>query len=80
MKMGAEFAGEVASLEPGQLSSPLVTDRGGYIIRCDEKTEKPFDSTMIAELQMKRQVRLNMLTVDIFTPKEIKDNRDVFFE
>ncbi len=80
MKMGAEFAGEVASLEPGQLSSPLVTDRGGYIIRCDEKTERPFDSTMIAELQMKRQVRLNMLTVDIFTPKQIKDNRDVFFE
>jgi parvulin-like peptidyl-prolyl isomerase len=80
MKLGAEFAGVVASLESGQLASPLVTDRGGYIIRCDAKTVRPFDSTMIAELQMKRQVRLDMLTVDIFTPQKVKDNRDVFFE
>ncbi len=80
MTSGAEFAGMVATLESGQLSSPLITDRAGYLIRCDEKTVKPFDSVMVAALHAKRQGRLDILTDNIFTPKKIDDNRDVFFE
>jgi len=80
MTFGAEFAGVVMALESGQFSSPLITDLGGYIIRCDTKTVEPFDSTMVAALQVKRQMRLRMLTDDIFTPKKLEDNRDLFFE
>jgi len=80
MTLGAEFAGMVATLESGQFSSPLVTDWGGYIVRCDTKTIEPFDSTMVAALQVKRQGRLRMLSDDIFTPKKLEDNRDLFFE
>ncbi len=80
MTFGAEFAGVVAALESGQFSSPLITDLGGYIIRCDTKTVEPFDSTMVAALQVKRQERLRMLTENVFTPKKLEDNRDLFFE
>lgn len=80
MTFGAEFAGGVAALESGQFSSPLMTELGGYIIRCDTKTVEPFDSTMIATLQAKRQGRLRMITENMFTPKKLEDNRDLFFE
>ncbi len=80
MTFGAEFAGVVMALESGQFSVPFITDLGGYIIRCDTKTVEPFDSTMVIALQVKRQGRLRMLTDDIFTPKKLEDNRDLFFE
>lgn len=80
MTLGAEFAGMLATLESGQLSLPLVMDWAGYIIRCDAKIVNPFDSTMVTSLQMKRQGRLEALTSDIFIPKEVEDNRDLFFE
>lgn len=79
MTMGGEFAGLVATLEPGQLSSPLAMEWAGYIIRCDKKMDIPFDSTMVMSIQMKKQSRLQSLTVNLFTPKEIEDNRDDFF-
>lgn len=78
--LGSEFAGVVATLDSGQLSRPLVMDWAGYMIRCDRKVVNPFDSTMLAPLQIKRQVRLQELTVDIFTPRKIEDKRDLFFE
>jgi len=77
---GGEFAGMVATLEPKQISAPLVMEWAGYIIRCDRKVVSPFDSTMVSLLQIKRQIRLQQLTQGIFTPKEIEDNRDLFFE
>ncbi len=79
MSMGGEFAGLVATLEPGQLSSPLTMEWAGYIIRCDKKMDIPFDSTMVMSIQMNKQSRLQSLTVNLFTPKEIEDNRDDFF-
>jgi peptidyl-prolyl cis-trans isomerase D len=79
MGLGGEFAGLVATLEKGQLSKPLALDWAGYIIRCDGKTTLQFDSTMIMPLQMKKQSRLQEVTIDLFTPKEIEDNRDEFF-
>jgi parvulin-like peptidyl-prolyl isomerase len=78
--MGDDFSGAVAQLEPGQISSPLVTEWAAYIIRCDAKRAVPFDSSMIAALQLKRQFRVQELTMDIFEPEQLKDKRDVFFE
>jgi hypothetical protein len=77
---GVEFAGTVAALEPNQTSKPLITDWAGYIIRCDGRTAVPFDSSMAGYLQMVRQMRLQVLSQSIFTPKKIVDNRDKFFE
>ncbi len=77
---GDEFTGVVAALEPNQTSAPLITDWAGYIIRCDKKYALPYDSTMVTFLQMKRQLRLQYLTQDLFTPKSIEDDRDEFFE
>ncbi|HEX7320296.1 MAG TPA: peptidyl-prolyl cis-trans isomerase [bacterium] len=77
---GVEFAGTVAALEPNQTSKPLITDWAGYIIRCDARTAVPFDSSMAGYLQMARQMRLQVLSQSIFTPKKIVDNRDKFFE
>ena len=79
MGLGGEFAGLVATLEKGQLSRPLALDWAGYIIRCDGKTTLQFDSTMIMPLQMKKQSRLQEVTIDLFTPEETEDNRDDFF-
>lgn len=77
---GDEFAGAVAALNPGQVSKPVKGQYGGYIIRVDEKTETPMDSTMLGMLQWKRQLRLQHITQEIFTPEEFVDNRDEFFE
>lgn len=77
---GDKFAGVAATLEPHQISSPLFTEWAGYIVRCDEKIVNLFDSTMVAPLQIKRRVRLQQLTMNLFTPKEIEDYRDEFFE
>jgi parvulin-like peptidyl-prolyl isomerase len=77
---GDEFAGAVAGLGQAQVSTPVVGRYGGYIIRVDDKTEVPFDSTMVGALQWKRQLRLQQITRDIFTPEELVDNRDKFFE
>jgi len=77
---GYEFAGAVATLEPGRLSTPLLTDWSGYIIRCDAKYSIPFDSTMLGMMQNKRQLRMQVLSQSLFTPKKIQDNRDKYFE
>jgi hypothetical protein len=77
---GDKFAGAVAMLEPGQISKPVHMPYRGYIIRCDSKEEVPFDSTMFGLLQWKRQLRLQQITQNIFTPEEVVDNRDKFFE
>lgn len=77
---GDEFAGAVAGLGQAQVSTPVVGRYGGYIIRVDDKTEAPFDSTMVGVLQWKRQLRLQQITRNIFTPEELVDNRDKFFE
>ncbi len=77
---GPEFAGTIAALEAGRISSPLVTEWAGYLIRCDAKTMMPFDSTMLGMMQYKRQLRLQGISQAIFTPKKIVDNRDQFFE
>lgn len=78
--MGDEFAGALARLEPGQLSTPFVGEWAAYIIRCDAKRDVPFDSSMIPALQLKRQYRVQQLSMGIFEPEELKDKRDVFFE
>jgi hypothetical protein len=77
---GYEFAGAVATLEPGRFSTPLLTDWAGYIIRCDAKNVIPFDSTMLGMMQYKRQLRMQDISQILFTPKKIQDYRDKFFE
>ena len=77
---GDEFAGAVAALGPGEVSKPVVGRYGGYIIRVDEMIGAPMDSTMLGMLQWKRQMRLQQITQSLFTPKELIDNRDQFFE
>ncbi len=77
---GDEFAGAVSALAQGQVSKPVLWRYGGYIIRVDEKTEAPLDSTMVGVLQWKRQRRLQQITEEIFTPEELVDDRDKFFE
>ena len=78
--LGDKFAGAVAGLEPGELAPPVVDEWAGYIVRCDAKNSVPFDSSMIASLQLKRQLRVQNFTLDMFTPHTIEDNRDDFFE
>jgi parvulin-like peptidyl-prolyl isomerase len=77
---GDEFAGAVAALKQGQVSTPVITRYAGYIIRVDGISEVPFDTTMIGVLQWKRQQRLQQITQTIFTPEELVDKRDKFFE
>ncbi|KPK62847.1 hypothetical protein AMJ83_09585 [candidate division WOR_3 bacterium SM23_42] len=77
---GDKFAGALVTLEPGEISRPVIQGYNGYIIRCDRKEELPFDSTMIGVLQWKRQLRLQQITQNLFTPEELVDNRDKFFE
>uniref|UniRef100_A0A7C4TGK9 Periplasmic chaperone PpiD n=1 Tax=candidate division WOR-3 bacterium TaxID=2052148 RepID=A0A7C4TGK9_UNCW3 len=79
-RYGPEFAGQVFQLEVGQTSRPLITEWSGYIIRCDKKISAPFDSTMVQQLQILRQRRLQYLSQSIFKPKKLVDNRDRFFE
>jgi hypothetical protein len=78
--LGGEVAGAVMQLIPGQRSSPIVTEWAGYIVRCDSRSIQPIDSTMYLSLQMKRQARLQYISGMIFTPEEIEDFRDEFFE
>ncbi|MBE0433589.1 peptidyl-prolyl cis-trans isomerase [candidate division WOR-3 bacterium] len=77
---GDEFAGALIPLEPGQVSAPVITKYGGYIIRCDGKQVSPFDSTMFGMLQWTRQMRLQHISQMLFTPDELVDDRDRFFE
>lgn len=77
---GDEFAGAVAALQQGQVSAPVLTRYAGYIIRVDGQHEVPLDSTMLGLLQWKRQQLLQQITQTIFTPDELVDNRDQFFE
>uniref|UniRef100_A0A7C6EFT8 Periplasmic chaperone PpiD n=1 Tax=candidate division WOR-3 bacterium TaxID=2052148 RepID=A0A7C6EFT8_UNCW3 len=79
-RYGPEFTGVLAALEKGQISKPLITEWAGYIIRCDAKTVIPFDTSMVKYIQYARQMRFQNLSVSIFTPKRIIDNRDKFFE
>lgn len=77
---GDEFAGALMPLEPGQISAPVFTRYGGYVIRCDGKQVAPFDSTMFGMLQWTRQMRLQHISQTLFTPDELVDDRDRFFE
>ncbi|UCD19335.1 MAG: peptidyl-prolyl cis-trans isomerase [candidate division WOR-3 bacterium] len=77
---GDEFAGALISLEPGQMSKPVIARYSGYIIRCDRKEETPVDSTMAGMLQWSRQMRLQHISQVLFTPEKLVDNRDLFFE
>ncbi|MBN2620686.1 peptidyl-prolyl cis-trans isomerase [candidate division WOR-3 bacterium] len=78
--LGSEVAGRVARMEPGEISAPLVTEWAGYIVMCNGKRTIPIDSSMVFALQMKRQSRIEQIMRDVFTPDEMKDNRDIFFE
>ncbi len=78
-ELGLEVSGLLATLEPGQISGPLVIDWAGYIIRCEGKTVLPFDSSVVYMMQMKRQGRLSEISAKIFTPEKVIDNRDEFF-
>ncbi|MEO0160754.1 MAG: peptidylprolyl isomerase [candidate division WOR-3 bacterium] len=80
MRYGPEFAGVVGSLDSGQVSRPLVTEWAGYIIRCDNKRVMPFDTSLVKYIQYLRQARFQSLSQAIFTPRQIIDNRDKFFE
>ncbi len=77
-ELGQEVTGLLATLEPGQLSGPLIIDWAGYILQCDNKTVVPFDSSVIYMMQLKRQGRLSEISSKIFTPEKIVDNRDKF--
>jgi parvulin-like peptidyl-prolyl isomerase len=78
--LGSEVAGLVVRMEPGEISSPLITDWAGYVIICDDKRTVPMDSSMVLALQMKRQSRIEHIVTEVFIPDKIEDNRDVFFE
>ncbi len=78
--LGEKFAGAVAGLNTGELAPPVIEEWIGFIVRCDAKKVIPFDSSMVASLQLKRQSRVQDLSIDIFTPQTIEDNRDDFFE
>lgn len=78
--LGGEVAGALMQLIPGERSQPVMTEWAGYIVRCDSRNVQPIDSTMYMSLQMKRQARLQYITSVLFSPEEIVDYRDEFFE
>jgi hypothetical protein len=78
--LGGEVAGALMQLIPGERSQPVMTEWAGYIVRCDSRSVQPIDSTMYMSLQMKRQARLQYITGMLFSPEEIVDYRDEFFE
>lgn len=77
---GDKFVGTLASLEQGDISAPVMEQYIGYIIRCDQKEEVAIDSTLLGMLQWKRQMILQQVSQELFTPEEIIDYRDRFFE
>lgn len=77
---GDKFVGALAALEQGEISPPVIERYSGFIIRCDRKNAVPFDSTMVGMLQWKRQMILQQISQTIFTPEELADHRDKFFE
>ncbi len=76
-RKGAEFAGAVKALEPGQHSGIVETNWGAFIIRCDSRQ----DGTVLAPEQYSQQRAQQVgqeLIRDFLKEPEIKDYRDPF--
>ncbi len=77
-RKGSEFAGTAYALNPGETFGILVTDIGSFIIRCDEKTERPDFDELIFRENRKTEVGNRIFQQTLKQP-EIFDYRDANF-
>ncbi|MGB9741851.1 MAG: peptidyl-prolyl cis-trans isomerase [candidate division WOR-3 bacterium] len=75
-RRGAEFVGAALALEPGQITGPIMTNWGYYIVRCDEKRT---NETPVLKpenyVQQKQQLLFQELWEKITEQPETKDWR-----
>jgi parvulin-like peptidyl-prolyl isomerase len=74
-RKGAEFAGAVFGLGPGERVGPVTTDWGAFVIRCDERTQNPVLTAEGYAQQRQQELAQQMLEEFLKTP-EVKDYRD----
>lgn len=74
-RKGAEFAGALLGLGPGERVGPVTTDWGAFVIRCDERGENPVLTAEGYAQQRQQELAQQMLEEFLKTP-EIKDYRD----
>ncbi|MEO0077774.1 MAG: peptidylprolyl isomerase [candidate division WOR-3 bacterium] len=74
-RRGAEFAGALSVLEPGEATGVVALNWGAYIIRCDERIEAPV-LTADAYVQQRQQQVVQELLRELLKEPEIKDYRD----
>ncbi len=76
-RKGAEFAGAVAALDPGQRAGVIETNWGAFIIRCDNRTDSgQLQSQQFA--QQRQQQTGQELLEGLLKEPEIRDYRDQF--
>ncbi|HMD14550.1 MAG TPA: hypothetical protein VKI62_07995, partial [Bacteroidota bacterium] len=80
------FIGTLSQIQPGEISQPVESQRGIYLIQLQNKT--PFDSSVYATqhetlrsqiLSEKRNRVLSEWTEELKKKADIVDNRDTFY-
>jgi parvulin-like peptidyl-prolyl isomerase len=74
-RRGAEFAGALSVLAPGEKTGVVALNWGGYIIRCDARQEVP-TLTSDAYAQQRQQQFTQELLRELLKEPEIRDYRD----
>lgn len=74
-RKGAEFAGALLVLGPGERVGPVTTDWGAFVIRCDERTQSQM-LTAETYAQQRQQGLAQQLLEEFLKTPEIKDYRD----
>jgi hypothetical protein len=71
---GIEYAGAVMALDPGQVTGPVDTRGGAYVIRCDRRTENQVLDPQ-QYLQQRGQQAAQQLAQELWQGREVRDYR-----
>lgn len=74
-RRGAEFAGALSVLAPGEATGVVALNWGAYIIRCDERTELTVQTADDFVQQRQQQVAQELMR-ELLKEPEINDYRD----
>jgi len=75
---GPEFAGAVYALQAGQTVGPVKLEWGGFIIRCDGRTDPPPGLGSQFAQQYQQQM-VQRLLQELLAQPEVKDYRDELY-
>ncbi len=77
-RKGPEFAGALYALKENNTSGVVMTDRGGFILRCDKREKKEIPDPNIP-LKAEMDKIAKEISKEIFKPPRIEDFRAEFF-